>query len=663
MPSQEGNILNDPLGVVRMIFERCRNGEGEFATELQKQVKSRILNADDVSWIPSLNDVPVSQLKGSCMVRYRGMIQDMFGPEIFLAQYELAESNGGPARDLCCGWYQDIADCPPGRVVMMESLNQVLGERQAFYCVPLPGETTWAKQAFASQSKVQDSLNSSQSSLSTQEATASGSETTSPTRKRGHADDEDSAFTGTAAAPSTGGEVTMGEDLTGESSMQREHAPADGDGAQSKRVRTDGAEAQNSTSADSSAVAPGVQSLDNLNFPLPGERGPPCIVKVYEDIESYRVNEMVEFVGVLSVDPALASDSYTHSAAEVGMDVDTAKEDAAHAPPPSIVPRLHCIVVRRLPHSNPLLPAETSAFKEVSAEALSNASACREELRQQFSALLAGDQLAAEYLLLHLVSTVYARHDASTMGKFSLNLSGVPRADSAALIRQLAVAIEQIVPKFYNLPMSLGHLNKQALCPKKDYSTNRLTTGQLQLSEGTVMLLDETALSEGQLNETGISNIVAINSVLSRQQLAYDFQYQTIDFPTNVNAIVVSEGKSILQVDCQVPLQATADAPTVNSLSAVQLNMLRVYLTAAQRTTYDLPEAVQKHLQEDFVTMRKERPETVTADTFHRLLLVARLLSISRGQVALDITTWNDAKQLEARRLERVAAQPVAPAS
>ena len=38
--------------------------------------------------------------------------------------------------------------------------------------------------------------------------------------------------------------------------------------------------------------------------------------------------------------------------------------------------------------------------------------------------------------------------------------------------------------QFYNLPMSLGHLNKQALCPKKDYSTNRLTTGQLQLSEG-----------------------------------------------------------------------------------------------------------------------------------------------------------------------------------
>ena len=57
---------------------------------------------------------------------------------------------------------------------------------------------------------------------------------------------------------------------------------------------------------------------------------------------------------------------------------------------------------------------------------------------------------------------------------------------------------------------------------------------------GTVMLLDETALSEGQLNETGISNIVAINSVLSRQQLAYDFQYQTIDFPTNVVCTVNS---------------------------------------------------------------------------------------------------------------------------
>ena len=32
------------------------------------------------------------------------------------------------------------------RVLLMESPNQVLAERQMFYCVPLPGETAWAKE-------------------------------------------------------------------------------------------------------------------------------------------------------------------------------------------------------------------------------------------------------------------------------------------------------------------------------------------------------------------------------------------------------------------------------------------------------------------------------------------------------------------------------------
>ena len=66
------------------------------------------------------------------------------------------------------------------------------------------------------------------------------------------------------------------------------------------------------------------------------------------------------------------------------------------------VHRQLCVVVK----NTKLSPVMLRACCAVSAEALSNASACREELRQQFSALLAGDQLAAEYLLLHLVSTV-----------------------------------------------------------------------------------------------------------------------------------------------------------------------------------------------------------------------------------------------------------------
>ena len=39
----------------------------------------------------------------------------------------------------------------------------------------------------------------------------------------------------------------------------------------------------------------------------------------------------------------------------------TAAERAVHTPPPSLVPRLHAVVIRKLAHNNPLLPHDLSA--------------------------------------------------------------------------------------------------------------------------------------------------------------------------------------------------------------------------------------------------------------------------------------------------------------
>jgi len=53
------------------------------------------------------------------------------------------------------------------------------------------------------------------------------------------------------------------------------------------------------------------------------------------------------------------------------------------------------------------------------------------------------------------------------------------------------------------LPLSLAEMNGCQFTPKKDYTTNRLRTGLLQLSAGTHLLLDETAMQPGQLDSNG----------------------------------------------------------------------------------------------------------------------------------------------------------------
>lgn len=47
------------------------------------------------------------------------------------------------------------------------------------------------------------------------------------------------------------------------------------------------------------------------------------------------------------------------STLDLADSMETAEEQRVHSPPASLVPRLHVLHARRLPHNNPLLPAAT----------------------------------------------------------------------------------------------------------------------------------------------------------------------------------------------------------------------------------------------------------------------------------------------------------------
>lgn len=71
---------------------------------------------------------------------------------------------------------------------------------------------------------------------------------------------------------------------------------------------------------------------------------------------------MVEFIGILSLDPLLAQHDLTSNGSGqdtidlyIGLAGENAAETKSHHPPPSLVPRLHCIVAHKMAHTNPLL--------------------------------------------------------------------------------------------------------------------------------------------------------------------------------------------------------------------------------------------------------------------------------------------------------------------
>uniref|UniRef100_A0AAX7SJ61 Mini-chromosome maintenance complex-binding protein n=1 Tax=Astatotilapia calliptera TaxID=8154 RepID=A0AAX7SJ61_ASTCA len=577
--------------------------------------KDRLKEKDAHTLVPSLNDIPMHYLKPNSLVKFRCFIQDMFDPEFYMGVYETVDP-ATQAKTLRCGKYKDVTECG----VDFNSKNTVTAERQTFYCVPIPGENPWVKE-ISSASRVVPSTSYVPSR-----------------QKRSYEEDDDMD-----TQPQKQREAHAGTKHHGNGDCKRQE-----------------------TEAPSSQMT-SASHLD-LNFPLPGEKGPSCLVKVYEDWDSFKLNDMLEVYGILSVSPALSALADEKDASSNLLDptesMETAEEQRVHCPPASLVPRLHMLYAKQLQHNNPLLPSaatseDNSAFcKYVDVFEMPSV---REELLAYLTHVLLGDALAAEYLILHLISNVYVRRDVLPLGKFTLNMSGCPTV--ASYTERLYQIIQQLVPSSHYLGMSLQNMNQIRLVPKKDYVANRLVSGALQLAKNTSLYLDETQLEQGQLDTTGVRNVTALGNLISWQKVDYDFNYHQMEFPCNINVLIASEGRSLLPSDCQIHLQ-TQVAPshleeylsTMHMLSQAssQLNKFRIYLSVARLLDYSISDEVTKSVEDDFVDMRKDDPQSISAEDLHRMLVVARLLSLSQGQTSLSRDSWLRAKHIEALRRSRM---------
>ncbi|PIK48071.1 putative mini-chromosome maintenance complex-binding protein [Apostichopus japonicus] len=436
----------------------------------------------------------------------------------------------------------------------------------------------------------------------------------------------------------------------------------------------------------------------DLNFPLLTRRDQ-LSCKTYEDKDSLKLNEMVEIIGILSVDPTLAvfpEDGSNGNHADLVNpedSMDGIEEQTAHSPPPSLVPRIHVMKVTKLSHVNPLLPTQLQTTDSVVSEILKEAGRIRDQLRWLLSrffwemtylqtifyfifspmcrltsffsftkvcALLSIKKNIELFLYYYLR---YARRDVCALGKWSLNISGCPSDEGYT--RFLFDVIEQLVTKSHLLHLTLSNMNSLKFTPKKDYTANRLISGVLQLSERTHVVLDETAMESGQLDSKGVQNLTALGNAISWQKVDYDFNFHKAEFPTNVKFLTLSEGKSMLPSDCHVRLQRKEDLDleklktTVQdamSSGSVNLRQLRCYITVLENLDYDLTQDMQKIVEQDFVDVRKDNKENMSQQDLHNLLILARLMSLSSGETSLKCTVWERVKRMEIERKTRLRA-------
>ncbi|XP_048360972.1 mini-chromosome maintenance complex-binding protein isoform X1 [Sphaerodactylus townsendi] len=623
--------LNCPLSIVQGIFAQ-NNPDREWEEKVIEYFREKLKENNATNWVPSLNDIPLHYLKPNSLIKFRCMIQDMFDPEFYMNIYEAVDTHT-KTHVMHFGKYRDIAECGLHQEIDLNSTKTVTAERQTFYCVPVPGESAWVKETYASMSQ----------------ARVCPSTSYTPSRhKRSYEEDEDMEL-----HPSKQREQHLGI---------RSTADIHGSG-EPKRLETE-------ASATHQMISLNCSPPLDLNFPLPGEKGPACLVKMYGNWDHFKVNDVLEVYGILSVDPVLnilnTEDRENSSSPVDSMDcMDTVEEQRVHSPPASLVPRIHVILAQKLQHINPLLPAclNEEESKSFVSSFMSELSPVRAELLGFLTHVFLGDSLAAEYIILHLISTVYARRDVLPLGKFTINLSGCPT--NSVFTEHIYRIIQQLVPASYRLQMTIENMNCLQLKPHKDYTANRLVSGVLQLASNTSLVIDETLLEQGQLDTRGVHNVTALGHLITWQKVDYDFSYHQMEFPCNINVLITSEGRSLLPSDCQVHLQPQLNPPNMEEhmnslLTAVLpslLNKFRIYLSLLRLLDYSISDEITKAVEDDFVEMRKNDPESITADDLHRTLLIARFLSLSVGQTTLSRERWLRAKQLEALRKTRVQQQ------
>lgn len=362
------------------------------------------------------------------------------------------------------------------------------------------------------------------------------------------------------------------------------------------------------------AAAPPPQLQPAFPPPAPGD----CVVFVYPAggdgsgqpaahalPAAPRLNEIVEVWGVLSRTP---DPGCLGGGCEGGFDDDDDGGAAALAaatawgglPPSSLVPRVHALFVRPAPALPPHHVAAAAAVGgpvsplTIPPRSLAPphpaAPAARAAAAGALAAALGGDALAAEYLLLQLVSRARAadvggaggvRAGLASLapGVLALNLCGCPTAEPAApggaassalspFAARLAATLAALAPRCIALPVTVPALNappagrfRPAACPATDRLRPR---APLQVAPATQVLLDETALAPGKLTPAGLDNARALQELLADKAVGYEFGAGArVPMPADAAVTVLSgAASSVLRssVDLVLPLDPACAA-------------------------------------------------------------------------------------------------------
>lgn len=168
----------------------------------------------------------------------------------------------------------------------------------------------------------------------------------------------------------------------------------------------------------------------------------------------------------------------------------------------------------------------------------------------------------------------------------------------------------------------------------------------------------------GQLISDGVRNMTALGNISSWQKIEYDFNYHQVEFQTDIPVLILSERRSMIATDVHLPLDTNPNGMNLPELTnKLDSNMdllmqMRNYITALKRVPFNMGDAMQDAVQQDFIESRVSgQPNPMSAEDFHMLLVLSRLLAVTYGKAELTESLWQRAKAMEIERKSRISSR------
>lgn len=418
----------------------------------------------------------------------------------------------------------------------------------------------------------------------------------------------------------------------------------------------------------------------DLNYPVPNNFGVACWAKFYPPHE-VGVNQLVDCIGIMTDAPIADRSGFEL--------IDESKLQGIPAPS---APRFHAILVQPLDEGNPLVPLDPELREARRFELYESLPAIRSQLIGWMAAVLGGDTLSAEYLLCNIISRPFVRSDLETLGHIPINFThcsnmAVPvnnnltaassssnGMDSSSSMRmseemptdpmewarshrgRIEYLLELLCTKRHTIPLDPIYLEMRNMTPYASEESDRLETGELQLPADTHVVIDETLMTEGNLNQRQLSRLQELTTFVQRQVVDYNFGMYTSPFPVDCPVIVISEGRSLFGVTCTLRLDCNLGVELPPLVDDATLDLWR-QLIGLFRTADWAPqdETVLQAIEEDFVSIRQSPGnDYLTPELFSHWNALARASAISFGESALTRERWDYIKSLESSRLQRL---------